>query len=93
MEAPVVDCRWTSAGAFMPNKELGTIKVSQIVDNNDGTSTINFDVSEDFKKNLQESLGWTEWSDKKFNLLIDEAIKNYADTIWKEEGQTTEERK
>ena len=77
----------------MPNKELGTIKVSQIVDNNDGTSTINFDVSEDFKKNLQESLGWTEWSDKKFNLLIDEAIKNYADTIWKEEGQTTEERK
>ncbi len=68
----------------MSNKELGTIKVAQIVDNNDGTSTINFDVSENFKKNLQESLGWTEWSDEKFNLLIDEAIKNYADTVWQE---------
>jgi hypothetical protein len=75
----------------MLNNPIGTIKVSQIVDNEDGTSTINFDVSEEFKKNLQECLGWVEWSDEKFNLLVDEAIKNYADRIWEEKRQTTEE--
>jgi hypothetical protein len=68
----------------MINKQLGTIKVASITDNDNGTSTINFDVSEDFKTKLQETLGWAEWSDEKFNHLIDEAIKNYADTIWQE---------
>jgi hypothetical protein len=66
------------------HKPLGTIKVASITDNDNGTSTINFDVSKDFKAKLQETLDWAEWSDEKFNHLIDEAIKNYADTVWQE---------
>jgi len=57
-------------------KGLGTIKVLEVVDNPDGTSTIHFDVSEDFQANLVREMGWPEWSQERFEKLVLEALEN-----------------
>lgn len=59
----------------MDIKGLGTLKVLEVVDNPDGTATIHFDVSEEFKQNLLKEMGWSEWSQEKFEKLVLEALE------------------
>jgi hypothetical protein len=54
---------------------LGTIKILEIKDNPDGTANIEFDISDEFKKNIIEKFGWGEWSDEKFQKLVLEALE------------------
>lgn len=60
---------------------LGTIKILEIIDNPDGTANITFDVSEEFQKNLIKHLGWSEWSNEKFNEWILKSLTNYANEV------------
>ena len=55
-------------------KDIGTIQVIDVVDNPDGTATIHFEVSEEFKNNLMKQMGWEKWSDEEFNKLILETL-------------------
>lgn len=54
---------------------LGSISVLDVKDNPDGTATIIFDVSEEFQNNLVKQLGWSEWSQEKFEKLVLEALE------------------
>ena len=56
-------------------KSIGSIKVTEIIDNPDGTATIHFDVAEDFKQNLIKAMGWEEWTDEAFNKMVLEALE------------------
>ena len=56
-------------------KSIGSIKVTEIIDNPDGTVTIHFDVAEDFKQNLIKAMGWEEWTDEAFNKMVLEALE------------------
>jgi hypothetical protein len=78
---------------LMSGKILGQIKVVEIVDNPNGTCTIHFDVSEDMKKAIIESMGWKRWSNKKFNELVENSLVHYANAIAQQKAQTTEESK
>jgi hypothetical protein len=60
----------------MDIKNLGSLKVLEVVDNPDGTCTIHFDVSEDFQANLVREMGWPEWSQERFEKLVLEALEN-----------------
>lgn len=64
----------------MEIKGLGTLKVLEVVDNPDGTATIHFDVSEDFQANLVKEMGWSEWSQEKFEKLVLEALERAVAT-------------
>jgi hypothetical protein len=59
----------------MDIKSLGTLKVLEVIDNLDGTSTIHFDVSEEFQVNLAREMGWSEWSQERFEKLVLEALE------------------
>jgi hypothetical protein len=54
---------------------LGTLKILEIKDNADGTANVEFDISDEFKKNIIEKFGWSEWSDEKFQKLVLEALE------------------
>lgn len=54
---------------------LGTIKITEIIDNPDGTCNIEFDIDDKFKKNIIEKFNWGEWSDEKFQKLVLEALE------------------
>lgn len=56
------------------NVEIGTIRVAEIIDNQDDTCTIVFDVPDNFKRDFSKALKWNRWSDKKFNDLVGKAI-------------------
>jgi len=56
-------------------KILGRIVVESVTDNPDGTSTIVFNIPDDAKENIKQSLGWKRWSDKKFNQLVIESLE------------------
>ena len=60
----------------MEIKNLGSLKVLEVIDNPDGTCTIHFDVSEDFQTNLVREMGWPEWSQERFEKLVLEALEN-----------------
>jgi len=55
-------------------KDIGSIKVVEVKDNEDGTCTIIFDVPDDFKDKLVAALGWDEWTDEAFNQLTLDAL-------------------
>ena len=57
------------------NTNLGEIEVVNWVDNPDGSVTLTFEVSDDFKDNLKKAFGWKRWSQKKFEQWVIECIK------------------
>lgn len=59
-------------------KSLGTIKITEIVENPDGTATIHFDIPEDVKRNLKETFKWKRWSQKRFNDFV---LKTLTDQL------------
>lgn len=65
----------------MAGKVIGQIKVTDVIDNPDGTATIYFDVSEEIKNQIKETMGWERWSDKKFNELVINSLDYYAEYI------------
>ena len=48
--------------------------VDSIIDNPDGTATINFDVSDDFIESFKKQQGLKRWSQKRFQKIMIEAI-------------------
>jgi hypothetical protein len=58
---------------------LGQMKVEDIKDNSDGTSTIIFNVTGEFKENYMEAFGLEEWSQDHFDNLIIEALDKFID--------------
>ena len=56
-------------------KSIGSIKVTEVIDNPDGTATIHFDVADDFKENLVKAMGWEDWTDEAFNKMVLEALE------------------
>ena len=57
-------------------EHIGTLKILDIVDNPDGTATIHFDVSDEFKEELIKKMNWPEWSEEKFQKFVLEALEN-----------------
>ena len=72
-------------------KILGKIVVESVTDNPDGTSTIVFNIPDDVKENIKQSLSWKRWSDKKFNQLVIESLESMYGTHRKElaDGEPT----
>ena len=75
----------------MSNKILGQIKVAEVVDNPDGTCTIRFDISDEMQQQIIESMGWSEWSEEKFNQFVIDSLDYYASLVEKEKGQKAKE--
>lgn len=65
-------------------KFLGKILVVSVTDNPDNTSTIIFNIPDDVKKNIKQTLGWKRWSNKKFNQLVTESLEMMYKTHRKE---------
>jgi len=59
----------------MNNNFIGTLKVLEVKDNPDGSATIEFDISDEFKDNLIKHMGWEEWSDELFQKFVLEALE------------------
>jgi hypothetical protein len=68
-------------------KSIGTIKVSEINDNDDGSATIVFEISDEFKESLVHAMGWDCWSQEKFNKFVHDALINYADSLEENDGR------
>jgi len=63
----------------MPDTKFITrLKISSIIENDDGTSTLNFDLDDDFIEWFKEDQGLKRFSHKRFQKVITEAILNYA---------------
>jgi hypothetical protein len=56
---------------------MSDVKVLNVVDNADGTCTIEFDVSEEFKKSFKEAHGLKRFSQKKFQQFVLDALDHY----------------
>jgi hypothetical protein len=54
------------------------LKISSIVENNDGTSTLIFDLDDEFIEWFKKREGLKRFSHKRFQKVIAEAIGNYA---------------
>ena len=54
-----------------------TLQVIDVVDNPDGTATINFDVSDEFIAWFKKDQGLKRWSQKRFQKWAIEGIENY----------------
>ena len=54
-----------------------TLQVIDIVDNPDGSATINFDVPDEFIAWFKEDQGLKRWSQKRFQKWAIEGIENY----------------
>lgn len=48
-------------------KVLGQIKIIDVIENNNGTCTISYEVPEALKEILKQQFGWKRWSAKRFN--------------------------
>ena len=57
---------------------LTRLKISTIVDNTDGTSTIHFDLDDEFIEWFKEKEGLKRFSHKRFSNFIKEAISNLS---------------
>lgn len=61
---------------MIDTKILGRMKVKEVRDNPDGTATIIFDVDKQFKEEFKKTFKLKRWSNKFFNSLLEQAIKN-----------------
>jgi len=64
-------------------KENFILKVNNILENEDGTATVLFDVDDEFKSWFKKREGLTRWSNKRFQKVISKAICKYAESIIK----------
>jgi len=53
----------------------GTIKVTEIIENPDGSATVVFEADQDFRKGFKEHFKLKRWSQKRFNKFMNEAIE------------------
>ena len=68
------------------DKVLGQIKIIEIKDNDDGTSSIIYEVPKDLQDYFKGHFGWKRWSSKKFNEFFLEALMKNAETLERESG-------
>jgi hypothetical protein len=61
-----------------PEQYLGAIKIIDVVDNDNGTCSLTYEVPEQLKASIKRSMGWKRWSSKKFNDFFLEALTKYA---------------
>jgi len=61
-----------------PNfKKIKRLKITDIKHNDDGTTTLIFDLDDDFINWFKEREGLKRFSHKRFNLFVQEAISNH----------------
>jgi len=53
------------------------LKVIDIVDREDGTALVTFDIDEQTRNFIKNLYGWKRWSSKKFEQVLLQAIHNY----------------
>lgn len=53
----------------------GTIKVVEVIENQDGSATVVFEADQDFRKGFKEYFKLKRWSQKRFNKFMNEAIE------------------
>lgn len=57
-------------------KHIFSLKISKVIDNQDGTSVLNFDLTDDFIDWFNERQGDVDFSHEKFSTFISEVIKS-----------------
>jgi len=61
----------------MSNQEhIARLKISKIIENDNGTSTLHFDLDEDFIEWFKKHEGLKRFSHKRFSKFIKESLKN-----------------
>lgn len=63
------------------NSLIGSIKVLDIIDNPDGSANVTFEISDEFKINFMNAVGWNEWSDEKFNVWVVESLTRHVSEL------------
>ncbi len=71
----------------------GIIKVVDIKDLPDGSSQVIFDADETFKDGFKKYYKLKKWSQKRFNLFVQEAIDNMVKKIKEEDDEKTKKEK
>ena len=65
----------------MKSESIARLKISKVTDNKDGTSTLDFDLDEDFVKWFKEREGLKRFSHKRFQRFVKEALSGKHDDI------------
>ena len=65
----------------MKSESIARLKISKVTDNKDGTSTLDFDLDEDFVKWFKEREGLKRFSHKRFQKFVKEALSGNHDDI------------
>jgi len=66
---------------------LGTITCKEVRENEDGSATIIFDVTDEFKENYMKMFNLTEWSLEHFEGTLSEAIENAVKLHKEQKGE------
>jgi|TARA_Y100000034_G_scaffold128559_1_gene183411 hypothetical protein len=61
---------------MLTSNKIARLKISTITDNKDGTTTLNFDLDDDFIEWFKEREGLKRFSHKRFEKFIKESLKN-----------------
>ena len=67
-------------------KKIKRLKITEINHNDDGTTTLIFDLDDDFRSWFKEREGLKRFSHKRFNAFVNEAISNHLKRDDKFEG-------
>jgi hypothetical protein len=54
-----------------------SVKVSEIIDNPDGSAKVIFDIEDGFEEEIIKMHGWEKWEQEKFEQLFITALKDY----------------
>jgi len=60
-------------------KYIGTMTIEDIIQNDDGTCTVNFIVSKELQESIRIQNAWEEWSKEKFEVLVVDALTRAAE--------------
>lgn len=63
---------------MVTDTRFGTLLVQEIIDNEDGTANVIFDISDEFKEKFIKFYNLSEWSDDFFNKFVVDALTEYA---------------
>ena len=55
------------------------IKVTDIIDNPDGSAKVIFDIEDGFEEEIIKMNGWEKWEQEKFEQLFISALKEYIE--------------
>lgn len=77
---------------MIDSRLLGRITILEVIDNSNGTCTLTYEVPEELKVSIKRHFGWKHWSSKKFNTFFLEALANYAKTLEREFGTSSNGR-